>query len=88
VSSDASSALAGFSVADLARRWRIGTDKIRGFLRRGELIGTNLAVNLAGRPLWRVSPEEVRRFEAFRSSAPAPKPARRRKKTNIIDFYP
>ena len=31
----------GFSVADLCRRWKVGPDKIRAFLRRGELVGVN-----------------------------------------------
>ena len=40
----------GYSVADLCRRWKVGPDKIRAFLRRGELIGVNVATNLSARP--------------------------------------
>jgi hypothetical protein len=75
-------------VADLARRWRVSVDKVRGFLRRGELVGVNVAATLSGKPLWRVSPQEVERFERRRSSAPPPKPPRRRRRmTGQIDYY-
>jgi hypothetical protein len=77
----------GFSVADLCRRWRVGPDKIRAFLARGELVGVNTATNLSGRPQWRVTRESVEAFERRRSSAPPPKPPRRRR-TQEVDFYP
>ena len=38
----------GFTVADLARRWRVSEDKIRTFLHRGEFVSVNLAVQLGG----------------------------------------
>jgi hypothetical protein len=79
-------AVAGFTVAELAARWRIGVDKIHGFIRRWELIAVNLATRMAGRPQWRVSPEEVARFEKRRSSVPTPKPTRRQRQSGI-DFY-
>jgi hypothetical protein len=82
-------ALAGFSVADLARRWRIGPDKIRAFIRRGDLVAVNMAICLAGRPQWRVTPQEVERFEARRASTPASKTMpRRRRLEGVIDYYP
>jgi hypothetical protein len=78
----------GFSVADLCRRWKVGPDKIHGFLRRGELVGVNVATNLSGRPQWRITPESVAAFERRRASAPPPKPPRRRRRPDVIDFYP
>jgi len=79
----------GFRVADLCRRWRVGPDKVRAFLRRGELIGVNLAINLSARPQWRISPESVELFERRRSSAPLPKPtSRRRRRPKEVDYYP
>ncbi len=65
---------AGFSVADLCRRWRIGPAKVHGFLRRGDLVGINLAANLSGKPQWRITREAVEEFERRRTSAPPPKP--------------
>jgi hypothetical protein len=79
---------AGFSVADLCRRWKVGPDKIHGFLRRGELIGVNLASSVSAKPQWRITPESVEEFEKRRSSRPLPKPARRRRPQVAIDFFP
>jgi hypothetical protein len=78
----------GFTVADVARRYRVGEDKVRAWIRRGELVGVNVAANLSGKPQWRITPESVERFERRRSSEPPPKPPRRRRQTNVIDYYP
>jgi hypothetical protein len=80
--------LQGFSVADLCRRWKVGADKIHAFLRRGELIGVNVATNLSARPQWRITWESVDLFEKRRSSAPPPKPPRRRRQSALVDYYP
>ena len=79
--------LAGYTVSDLARRWRIGPEKVRAFLARGELVGVNVAMSLVGRPQWRITRESVEQFEKRRSSAPQPKPTRRHKQTNGVDYY-
>ena len=76
----------GYSVADLCRRWKVGGDKIRAFLRRGELVGVNLAADLSHKPQWRITADSVERFEQRRSSAPPPKPQRRRKPA-MVDYY-
>jgi hypothetical protein len=85
---DANTSRSGYTVGDLARRWRVGPDKVRAFLRRGELVGVNVSANLSGRPQWRITAESVERFEQRRSSAPPPKPPRRRRATQLVDFYP
>jgi hypothetical protein len=77
----------GFRVADLRLRWKAGSDKIYGFIRRGELVAVNLATNVTGRPQWRVTAASVEAFERRRSSAPPPKPARRRRAATT-DYYP
>jgi hypothetical protein len=79
---------AGYTVVDLCRRWRVGEDKVRGFLRRGELVGVNLAASLAGKPQWRITAESVKAFEERRTSVPPPRPARRRKRTTAVGYYP
>jgi hypothetical protein len=78
----------GFTIRDLCRRWKVGGDKIRGFLRRGELVGVNVATSRAGKPQWRITASSVERFESRRSSAPLPKPARRRKARELVDYFP
>ena len=59
---------AAFTVADLAERWRVGPDKIRAMIQRGELRAIDLATVGSRRPRWRVSPEAVATFEAARAS--------------------
>lgn len=79
----------GYSVADLCCRWKVGADKVRAFLRRGELVGVNVADDLAGKPQWRVTPESVEAFERRRTSAPPPKAVRRRRKPDPaeVQYY-
>jgi hypothetical protein len=77
---------AGYSVADLCRRWKVGPDKIHGFLRRGELIGVNVATCLSAKPQWRITPESVAQFEQRRKSALPPKPPRQRRRPPARDF--
>jgi hypothetical protein len=79
--------LRGYSVADLCQRWKVGSDKIHGFISRGELAAVNVATNLAGRPQWRITPEAVAAFERRRTSAPSPKPQRRRRRQDLVDYY-
>jgi hypothetical protein len=79
---------AGYTVADLARRWRVGADKLHAFIRRGELKAINTASALCGRPRWIILPEAVAEFERGRASGPPAKPARRKKQTVPVDYYP
>jgi hypothetical protein len=78
----------GYSVADLCARWKVGPDKVLGFIRRGELGAVNVETHTSGRPQYRVTPEEVAKFEARRTSAPLPKPLRRKRKPDVKDYYP
>jgi hypothetical protein len=78
----------GYTVAALCHRWKVGADKVRALIRRGELVAVNLALHLSAKPQWRVMPEEVERFETRRTSAPPPNPPRRKKRTGEIDFFP
>lgn len=78
----------GFSVADLCARWRVGPDKVLMWIRRGELVAVNVANHTSGRAQYRVTPEEVAKFEARRTTAPAAKPIRRKRRPDAIDYFP
>jgi hypothetical protein len=78
---------AGYSVTDLAMRWRTGKGKVRAFIKRGELRAVNVASSAGGKPQWAVPPEALAEFEARRSSVPAPK-ARRRRNPEVVDYFP
>jgi hypothetical protein len=78
----------GHTVSDVARRHRVSEDKIRRWIALGQLKAINTSSTLCGRPRYVILPEDLADFEARRSTAPPPKPARRKKRSDIIDFYP
>ena len=81
-------AAAGLTVRDVARRLRVGEDKVRGWIRRGELRAVNTAAVLCARPRWVISREALTAFEQRRSAGPPPQPPRRRRRPELTDYYP
>lgn len=78
----------GFTVADVAARYRVSPDKVRLWIRRGELSAINTASSLCGRPQLRITVEALAAFEQSRTTVPPPKPQRRHRKQAMVDFYP
>jgi hypothetical protein len=78
----------GWTVRDVAGRYRVGMDKVRGWIRRGELRAVNTATALCGKPRWVVTNEAMAEFERRRSSTPPAKPQRMRQKHPQKDYYP
>jgi hypothetical protein len=78
----------GLTVADVARRYRVGEDKVRGWIARGELAAINTATALCGRPRWVILADALAAFEKRRASGPTPKPPRRKRNPTEIDFFP
>jgi hypothetical protein len=79
---------AGLTVADVARRYRVGEDKVRGWIGRGELFAVNTATVLCGKPRWVIPPEALAEFERRRAGGPTPKPRRRPRQTGLVDYFP
>jgi hypothetical protein len=74
----------------LARQWGVDAKKVLGLIAAGELVAVNLAARVDGRPRWRISDEEVTAFLKRRQSrpaAPAPRPRRRRKISEVKEFF-
>jgi hypothetical protein len=67
---------------------RVSEDKIRLWIRSGELPALNTARTRSGKPRFVILPHAIEQFAAARSPAVPPKPARRKKRTMEIDFYP
>jgi len=84
-----SAAVRGHVVADVAALLRVSGDKIRRLIATGELVGINTA-DRGQKPRWVVLPDALADFLRQRQAVPPtpPKPARRKKRTNKIDFYP
>ncbi len=79
--------LRGLTVADVARRYRVGEDKVRRWIAGGELKGINTATALCAKPRWVIPPEALAEFERRRAGGPPPKPPRRLR-TTVVDYYP
>ena len=71
-------------VADLLA---VNPNKVLGFIRSGELRATNVAANLIGRPLWRISPADLAVFEQRRAAVAPAKTRPRRKTVGVIEFF-
>jgi excisionase family DNA binding protein len=76
------------TVDDVARRYRVSPDKVRAWIRRGELRAINTASAMCARPRFVVPPEALAELETRRSANPPPKPKRQRRQAHMIDFYP
>jgi excisionase family DNA binding protein len=78
----------GRTIREVARLLRVGTDRVRGWIRSGELEAINTAATRCGKPRYVVLPSHLAEFEKRRRVQPPPKPAPRRKRTTKIDYYP
>lgn len=78
----------GLTVADVAARYRVSPDKVRAWIKRGELSGINTAAALCGKPRWVITPEALAAFERRRASGSLPKPPRSRRQPAVKDYYP
>lgn len=80
---------AGLTVADVAARLRVGEDKVRRWIDKGELRAINTSAVLCARPRWVIPPEALAAFERARAGGPPPaKPRRQRRQTGQVDYYP
>jgi hypothetical protein len=83
---DDAKAARGHTPADVAARYRVSPDKVRLWIRRGELFAVNTAAPCA-KPRFVVPPEALAEFERRRSAA-QPKPVPRRRRKPVKDYYP
>ena len=78
----------GLTVREVAKRYRVGPDKVRGWIRRGELAAINTADVACGRPRFVVTSEAIQQFEKRRAAAePQNRNARPRRRT-VKDYFP
>ena len=76
------------TVTEFAQHYRVGEDKVRAWINRGELAAVNVAGSLCGRPQLRITPAAITAFERLRSAGTPPAPRRRKKKTAKVDYFP
>ena len=78
----------GYTPNELARLLRVSPDRIRGWIKSGELSAIDTATIRCGRPRYVVLPHHLAEFERRRAASPPPKPARRRRRQELVDYYP
>jgi excisionase family DNA binding protein len=78
----------GYTPAELARLLRVSPDRIRAWIRSGELGAVNTAPGRLARPRFVVLPRHLEEWERRRSAGPAPRPQRRRRRTAEVDYFP
>jgi excisionase family DNA binding protein len=78
----------GYTPNELARVLRVSPDRIRAWIKSGELQAVNVSQHRCSRPRFVVLPHHLAEFERDRQVGPPPKAPRRRKKTAEIDYYP
>jgi transposase len=76
-------------VSEIARRFRVGEDRVRGWIRSGALRAINTADVRCGRPRFVALPEHLAEFERGRSAAAPPRaPKRPRRRPDEVDYFP
>jgi hypothetical protein len=78
----------GLTVRDVARRYRVSPDRVRAWIRSGELRAISTATATCGRPRFVVTPEALAEFERGHAVIPPPKPVRQRRRPAQIDYFP
>jgi excisionase family DNA binding protein len=78
---------AGYTPSELARILRVNADRVRAWIRSGEMPALNLASKRCVRPRFVVLPHHLAAFERKRAAALPPRPPRRERKS-AIDYYP
>jgi transposase len=78
----------GLTVREVARRYRVSPDRVRGWIRRGDLRALDTSDRRCRRPRWVVLPDALQAFELGRAAGPTSRPAARQKRTPVVDYYP
>ncbi len=80
--------VAGLTVREVALRYRVGEDKVRAWIRNGELRAINTAALVCGKCRWVIPPEALPEFERRRAASTEKPKSQKRAHTSAIDFYP
>jgi hypothetical protein len=82
----------GYTPNELARLLRVSPDRVRAWIKVGELAALDTARHRSGRPRYVILPVHLEEFERRRRAATTPtKPAARRRRrtaTAEVDYYP
>ncbi len=77
----------GRTPRELARELRVSPERVRNWILRGDLLAINTA-EPGERPRWVILPDHLAAFLAARQAKPPVKPVRRRRRPELVDYYP
>lgn len=77
------------AVKDIAERYKVTEHTVLGWIESGELKAFNVGRTPGKeKPRWRVTEAALAAFETLRTpTPPQPKARRRKRQTNVIEFY-
>lgn len=78
----------GYTPREFGRTYRLGHERVLAMIRRGELGAIDTGDPRTGRHRYVILPRHAEEWERRRAVAEPPKPARRRKRTTAVDYYP
>ena len=79
----------GLTPSQVGRLLRVAPDRVRAWIRSGELKAINTAPTACGKPRFVVLPSHLEEFTRRRQVVTQPPPSPRRKRQpEVIDFYP
>jgi hypothetical protein len=78
-----------YSVRDLCERYAVNEHTVLAWLHSGELVGLNVGRSSdKKKPRWRITAGALAAFEQLRTaSSPHPQTRRRKRSTDVIEFY-
>lgn len=79
----------GYTPREVARLLRVNPDRVRGWIKSGQLGAIDTSTNRCGKPRYVILPHHLSEFEQSRRAGnPQKPPPRRRKRSDAIDYYP
>jgi hypothetical protein len=78
----------GMTVKEFARLFRVNPDKVRAWIKSGQLGAVNTAAAQCSKPRFVVLPRHLEEFERRRSATLPPNAPKRRKRVAAVDYYP
>jgi hypothetical protein len=78
----------GYTTDDLAKRFRVSPDKVRGWITSGKIRAINTADTRCSKPRYVVTPEALAEFERQCSRTPPPKQKRAKRRSATVDYFP
>ena len=75
------------TAAQVARTLRVNSDKIRSWIRSGELAAVDVSQSPGGKPRWRITPDALNEFAERRAAVVAPSSVRHHRGRGDVTEY-